>query len=181
MGATLLGGGMFVGFVSALVGRRQQALLPDGSATPDPLLPQRVEELARAVAALQSHLEKPAGEVPVPPPVIEQLSAVSLRVAGLEQRIEEMAANPGALPPVDHVLAAVEQMVADKIEGIDERLSDQVRAIEELRKASTQTDSLLEKLLSAVETLTAQLPEREPGEAATDGQTAAAGRDYPIA
>ncbi len=178
-GTALLGGGLFLGILSALLGRRAARLEEE----PSPLLPpgwpdqgRRVEELAKAVADLQSRLGPD-----LPPAVEERLETVKVRVDQLEGRLEQVVREGAVLPPMEQVLAAVERMVAVRIGGLDERLTDQVNAIELLRKASAQTDALLQKLIQAVESLAEQSAESEPvarGEARNDE----GGRpDYPIA
>ena len=170
-GAALLGGGMFFGFVSAMVRRKQLGEAAPAVPIPDPLLTKRIEDLAQSVAELQKRLDS----APLPAEAAsERIDAVSRRVEQLEQRLEQLVGEAPAVPPIDQILAAVEHMVAMKIAGLDERLSDQVHAIELLRNASTQTDALLQKLIQAVESLAAQTLEKGEGEPARP-------RDYPVA
>jgi methyl-accepting chemotaxis protein len=148
---------MFLGFVSALLGRKRETDAPAG--TPDPALSRRVEELAVVVGQLRQRLE--AAAVPT-----AQIDSIRERVEQLQRRVEQIAAEMPAAPPVEQVLAAVEQMVTGKIGQLDERLSDQVHAIELLRHASAQTDALLHRLIQAVESLSEQSAEISPGAAA---------------
>lgn len=181
-GAALFGGGMFLGLMSALMRRNLEDAAPEDRSTapglspgPDPAGTRRLDELARAVADLQKRVDA----APAPGAVAQTLDAVSLRVEQLERRVEQMAAEP-ALPAIDQILGAVEQMVSQKVAGLDERLTDQLHAIELLRNASNQTDSLLQKLIQAVETLADQTAERV--QAAEEPETEpGARRDYPIA
>jgi type II secretory pathway component PulM len=155
-GAVLLGGGMFLGFVSALVRRKPEGRGPLAEVSPalsGPPLAERVEELAQSVADLQKRIETAAAPKPQEEAVTEKLEAVSLRVEQLERRVEQLASEAPPIPPIDQILAAVEHMVSVKISGLDDRLTDQVHAIELLRSASTQTDMLLQKLIDAVEAL----------------------------
>ena len=162
-GAALLGGGMFLGFFSALLDRKRRELSPTIS---PPQTNERIEQLTLAVADLQKRVY---GGAPA-----DKLESVSRRVEQLEQRVEQLVNEPPGLPAVDQVLEAVEQMVSAKIGGLDERLTDQVQAIDLLRTASAQTDALLQKLLEAVETLA----ERNSGESRPGPSD---GRDYPVA
>ena len=178
-GAALLGGGMFLGFVSALAGRRlgepagpEPEPKKDPAPGPDLISVRRIDELARAVGELQKRVDGAA-----PPPAqaaAERLDEVSFRVAQLESRVEQLVSETPAVPPVDQMLAAVEHMVAAKIAGLDERLTHQVHAIELLRNASAQTDVLLQKLIRAVETLAEQTGEKIEAQLVPH-------KDYPIA
>jgi uncharacterized protein YPO0396 len=154
-GAAILGGGVAIGFASAIVQRREGAVKP--TAPPEAEIPHqnRLEALARAVAALEKRLETVSAQRSEEP-LAERLDAVSTRVAQLEARVEEAIAESAAVPRLDQVLGAVEQMVAAKIDGLDQRLTDQVQAIDHLRSASSQTDALLHRLISAVEALSVQ-------------------------
>lgn len=147
-----------MGFTSALIRRKKQLGSPVPAPAPDPELARRMEELALAVTELQKRSENGRPRQPVE--ISERLDAVTLRMDQLERRLEQWVSEPPALPPVDQVLAVVENMVAARINGLDERLSDQVHAIELLRNASAQTDALLQKLLTAVEALADQSAER---------------------
>lgn len=193
-GAALLGGGMFLGFVSALVRRKQSeetgaapapsAGMPAPVAAPDPAYLRRVEELASAVVELQERVELGLVSAAAPPPeeMGERFEAVSLRIERLEKRVEELASET---PPTGDVLEAVERMIADRIGGLDERLTDQVRSIDLLRNASEQTDLLLKKLICAVESLAEQAGEKAaPGQQdGPEGSAEAPGSqpDYPLA
>jgi methyl-accepting chemotaxis protein len=154
-GAALLGGGIFLGLLSAAFRRPRESSAAPAPPLPDPALTRRVEDLATAVAGLQQRLEAAA-------PAAEKIVSVSQRVDQLERRIEQMIAEAPAGPSLEQVLAAVEQMVAAKIGGLDERLTDQVHAIELLRHASAQTDTLLHRLIQAVEALSAHSAELSP-------------------
>jgi hypothetical protein len=155
-GAVILGGGLFLGFVSAMLGRRPEAEREaDPPSVPDPILTQRVEDLATLVTGLQHRVEAAAAPA-------QKLDAITQRVNQLERRVEQIVLEAPAGPSVEQVLAAVEQMVAAKIGGLDERLTDQVHAIELLRHASTQTDALLHRLIQAVESLAEQSSELSP-------------------
>src|SRR5712692_1100789 len=139
-GAVLLGGGMFLGLVSAALRRR-----PDEAADPQPAPAnqeylKRFEELVASVAALENRIEArtPAAPAAVP----SQLEAVSARVEQLERRVEQLVSETQPIPAADQVLAAVEQMVAVKIGALDERLTDQVHAIVFHEPATTETDVL---------------------------------------
>jgi methyl-accepting chemotaxis protein len=138
---------MFVGFVSALLARRRESEAP--AMPPDAGLSRRVDELAGVVGQLRQRLEAAARPA-------SQIEAISDRVEQLERRVEQIVAEMPAPPPIEQVLAAVEEMVSAKIGGLDERLTDQVHAIELLRGASAQTDALLQRLIQAVESLTEQ-------------------------
>lgn len=154
-GAALLGGGLFLGFVSALLGRRREGEAEADTSVPDPILSRRVEDLATLVTGLQHRVEAAAAPA-------QNLDAITQRVEQLERRVEQIVIEAPAGPSVEQVLAAVEQMVAAKIGGLDERLTDQVHAIELLRHASTQTDALLHRLIQAVENLAEQSSELSP-------------------
>lgn len=165
---------MFLGFVSALVGRKREedaagrASLGPGSL--DPISARRIDELAGAVVEVQARLDAVAPPVAAPP----RLDAVTARLAALEKRVEQIAGGA----PVDQILAAVEHMVSDKIAGLDERLTDQLQAVELLRSASVQTDALLQKLLYAVESLGSQT---EKAAAAESEGTPGPQKEYPAA
>lgn len=190
--AALVGGGMVLGFASALL-RRNQREAPAAADYGEParapaaekILVRRIDELALAVAGLEQRTK--AGPLSHSEAVQEKLDAVSLRVEQLEQRVEQLAGEPSALPPVDQVLAAVENMVAAKISGLDDRITEQVHAIELLRSASAQTDLLLERLISAVDSLAHNAIEKEPAiqEPKIEPEQLAVepygDRDYPIA
>ncbi len=152
-GAALLGGGLFLGFVSAMLGRRREGEAE--ASVPDPTLARRVEDLATLVTGLQGRVESAAAPG-------NKLDAITERVGQLERRVEQILVEAPAGPSVEQVLAAVEQMVAAKIGGLDERLTDQVHAIELLRHASTQTDALLHRLIQAVEGLAEQSSDLSP-------------------
>lgn len=170
-GAALLGGGMVVGFVSAMVRRKQLEEPAPAIPIPDPVVTKRIEDLAQSVAELQKRLDR----VALPAEATgERLDAVSRRVEQLEQRVHQLVSEAPALPPIDQILAAVEHMVATKVAGLDKQLSDQVHAIEMLRNASTQTDALLQKLIQAVESLADHTLEKGDEEPARP-------RDYPVA
>ncbi len=155
-GAALLGGGLFLGFVSAMLGRRREDKGEAEAAVPDPTLSRRVEDLATLVTGLQNRVEAPTAPV-------QKLDAITLRLDELERRVEQiLIETTPAMPSVEQVLAAVEQLVTAKIGGLDERLTDQVHAIELLRHASTQTDALLHRLIQAVENLAEQSSELSP-------------------
>jgi methyl-accepting chemotaxis protein len=154
-GAAILGGGLFLGFMSAMLGRRREGEADAEPSNPDPILSRRVEDLATVVSGLQQRLESAAAPV-------KKLDAITERVGQLERRVEQIVSEPPAGPSVEQVLAAVEQMVAAKIGGLDERLTDQVHAIELLRHASTQTDALLHRLIQAVESLAEQSSDLSP-------------------
>jgi len=178
-GVALLGGSLFAGFLSALVRQRRlesrdrKTISTDGPPTVG-----RIEELARAVAQLEKRLDTNG--------VASCLNLVLERVEKLERCVEQLAGEMPSLPPIDQVLAAVEQMVAAKISGLDERLGDQVQAIELLRNATAQTDLLLQKLIQAVEELADQAGDRRSGSPSqTTGPSVSGGhpgdRDYPVA
>lgn len=194
---------MFLGFVSALVRRKQLELGgaapvtpgPTPVTAPDPAYLRRVDELASAVAALQKRVDTRAetglksAAAPPSEEMAGRLEAVSERIERLERRVEQLASEASAAPAVDtdQVLAAVEQMITQRIGGLDERLTDQVRAIELLRSASAQTDTLLQKLICAVEVLAEQAGEKlaKSASAAEGNAEGALGagppRDYPFA
>lgn len=183
-GAALLGGGMFLGFVSALVKRKEwegTGAAPAGA--PDAGYSQRVDQLAAAVVELQKRVDRGVGSVAVPAPeeTGEQLEAVSRRIERLEQRLEQLAFGT---PPTEDVLDAVERMIENRIGGLDKRLKDQVQQIEMLRHASTQTDVLLQRLIAAVESLGRQGGEKPPPgpEDGPEGpRPGGAPPDYPLA
>lgn len=181
-GAVLVGGGIFLGFTSALLRRRETSGAEPGprdgsdSAAPDQRHLRSINELAQAVADLQKRMD--AARPPPPQALADRLETVSSRVEQLERRIEQLASETPVLA-VDQILAAVEHMVATKVGGLDERLTDQVHAIEMLRNASTQTDALLQKLIHAVEALADQTAEKAPEPAREDSTVVQ--RDYPIA
>ncbi len=170
---------MLLGLVSAAVRRR-----PGEEADPEPTSAnqeylKRFAELAASVTELQNRIE--ARTPAAPAAVASQLAAVSARVERLERRVEELVSEPQPIPAADQVLAAVEQMVAVKIGALDERLTDQVHAIEMLRHASTETDVLLHKLLRAVEALADQASEKMEAPEMVERSAAAAPKDYPVA
>ncbi len=170
---------MFLGLVSAALRRR-----PDVPADPQPAPAnqeylKRFEALAAAVAELEHRMEAPTPVAPAAP--ASQLEAVSARVEQLERRVEQLVSEGPPIPAVDQVLAAVEQMVAAKIGGLDERLTDQVHAIEMLRNASTQTDVLLHKLIRAVEALADQAAEKTEASEMVEGPATPPPKDYPVA
>ena len=180
-GAALLGGGMFLGFVSAMLRRREPGAEPGGGSIAGPAAPEavsarRIDGLARSVADLERRFETAAS--PAPAAVADQLEAVTSRVEQLERRVEQLVTGVPAIPTVDQILTAVEQMVAAKIGGLDERLTNQVHAIEMLRNASVQTDALLHKLIHAVEALADQTVEQAEF---PEAELAPVPRDYPIA
>ena len=170
-GAALVGGGMLVGFMSAMARRKQLGEAAPAIPVPDPAMTKRVDDVARSVAELQKRLDSAS---PPAEAVADRLDTVSRRVEQLEQRVQQLVSEAPAVPPVDQILAAVEHMVTTRIAGLDERLTDQVHAIDLLRTASTQTDSLLQKLIQAVESLAAQTLEKGEGELPRP-------RDYPVA
>jgi hypothetical protein len=147
---------MLLGFASALVRRRERGepekAAAGGAGALDAVYLKRIDELASAVAGIQERLDR-AAPYPATESTSEKIQAVSLRVEQLERRVDQLISEMPSVPPVDHVLAAVEHMVAAKIGALDERLTNQVQAIELLRKASSQTDALLQKLIAAVEDL----------------------------
>src|SRR5579884_72994 len=186
-GATLLGGGMLLGFASALVRRRElgepEKAPPGGAAALDAAYLKRIDELASAVSGIQERLERVAPYATAET-TSEKIQAVTLRVEQLERRVDQLMSEMPSVPPVDHVLAAVEHMVAAKIGGLDERLTNQVQAIELLRKASSQTDALLQKLIAAVEDLShaAERPGRlTPQPESGEQQLPEPPESYPIA
>lgn|SRR5581483_10983893 len=186
-GATLLGGGMLLGFASALVRRRElgepEKAAAGGAGALDAVYLKRIDELASAVAGIQERLDR-AAPYAAPESTSEKIQAVSLRVEQLERRVDQLMSEMPSVPPVDHVLAAVEHMVAAKIGGLDERLTNQVQSIELLRKASSQTDALLQKLIAAVEDLShaAEQPGRPtPQPEGAERQPPEPPENYPIA
>ncbi len=189
-----MGGGIFLGLVTAALRRPFEPLAPGVAPPPlDPAFQRRIEELAGAVTNLQQRFDTAEQHRSAGPPegqpqaVTERLNEVSSRIEQLERRVEQLVSETPSLPPIDQVLAAVEHMVAVKIAGLDERLTDQVHAIELLRSASSQTDALLQKLITAVEALADQTAERMeaaeqgPAGAPAAGAPAVHQRDYPIA
>lgn len=187
-GAALLGGGMLLGFVSAVVGgkrpgrRREEEQPPAalrGAPTLDPISARRIDELAGAVVELQARLD---GIAPTAPGAAGQrLNAITERLEDLEKRVDQIATE-AAGPPVDQILNAVEHMVTEKIAGLDERLTDQLQAIELLRGASAQTDVLLQKLLNAVEALGSQTEKAESVEAEPEDESPSGPpKEYPFA
>jgi len=81
-------------------------------------------------------------------------------------------------PPEEALLAAVEAMVAARVGGLDERIAEQVRAIELLRDSSAETDALLERLIVAVTELAQQRVEQDVTAAP---QSSSEERSYPPA
>jgi uncharacterized coiled-coil protein SlyX len=188
-GAALLGGGMLLGFVSAVVGgkkpgRRRKEEEPAagalrGAATLDPISARRIDELAGAVVELQARLDGLAA--PAPGAANQRLNAITERLEEIEKRVDQIATE-GAGPPVDQILNAVEHMVTEKIAGLDERLTDQLQAIELLRGASAQTDVLLQKLLNAVEALGSQTEKAQSVEAEPEDESPSGPpKEYPFA
>jgi len=138
-----------------MLGRRREGEAEASVPDPNPTLARRVEDLATLVTGLQQRVDSAAAPA-------NTLDAITQRVEQLERRVEQIVIEAPAGPSVEQVLAAVEQMVAVKIGGLDERLTDQVHAIELLRHASTQTDALLHRLIQAVESLAEQSSELSP-------------------
>lgn len=164
-GAAILGGGVVLGFASALVQRRETEPERVPPAAPETADGRRADDLARAVAALERRLEAAARHRSNESRA-DQLEAVNLRIEQLEARMDQVFSENAAAPRLDQVLGAVEHMVAGRIDGLDQRLTDQVQAIELLRNASAQTDLLLQRLISAVEALSDQPPPEETSAAA---------------
>ena len=137
-----------------------------------------VADLARRVETVQSSIPETLGG---------QLNDFDLRFEKLEHRVEELSNTAPGLPPVDQLLAAVDNLVSTRIGGLDERLADQVHAIELLREASSQTDALVQKLILAVEGLAAQAAEQQAGIETRATEEGEAGDDrlqqrgYPVA
>jgi hypothetical protein len=157
-GAAFMGGGVLLGRLSSLLvpPAKREREEPAGAALPsEPIanaeMRRRLDHLAAAITELQARVEEPRQAAARP----DQIDLISRRVDQLEQRVEQMIAEAPVVPPVDQVLAAVEQMITARIGGLDERLTDQVHAIELLRSASSQTDALLQRLIHAVEALAA--------------------------
>jgi hypothetical protein len=121
----------------------------------------RIDALARAVDSFERRLETAAEDRHRPvESTARRLDALSLRVGELESRVEQLLDASAAAPRPDQVLDTVEHLVAARVDGLDQRLNDQLNAIELLRNASAQTDFLLQELISAVEALSEQsLPE----------------------
>ena len=169
-GAALFGSGMFLGFVSALVQRGEtDESAPEGGPAPAPFpslgggYSKRIDELAGAVGDLRRRVDAVS---PRPPGAVGDRDSVTLRVEQLEKRVEQLAQQAPGRPQVDEILEAVEHMVAVRVAGLDERLAEQLQAIELLRNASAQTDALLQKLIQAVDALADQAAEAaEPAEA----------------
>jgi sugar-specific transcriptional regulator TrmB len=164
-GAAILGGGVVLGFASALVQRRETKPELAPPASPETANQRRADELARAVAALERRLEA-AAKHRSDESTADRLDAVNLRIEKLEARMDQVFNESAAAPRIDQVLGVVEHMVASRVEGLDQRLDDQVEAIESLRNASTQTDVLLQRLLLAVEALSNQPPPEDTSAAA---------------
>lgn len=88
-------------------------------------------------------------------------------------------ADPPEEPLPAAVEAAVEAMVAARLGGLDERITEQVRAIELLRDSSAETDALLERLIVAVTELAEQRAENVAAPGAR--QDSSEERGYPPA
>jgi hypothetical protein len=174
-GAVFVGGGMVVGRFATLVEQQARADDPAAGKPPEPRVARdpdfgrRLDRLASSVASLEARVEAVTSA-----PGNGQVEAITERVDQLERLVEQTIAQTPPLPPIDQVLGAVEQMVSARIGGLDERLTDQVHAIELLRSASAQTDVLLHRLIQAVEGLAHPLAAgRETPPGSRRGQTAA--------
>jgi len=172
-GAVFVGSGMVVGRFTTLVEQSRRddpvpAEPPEPRVARDPDFGRRLDRLASSVASLEARVEAVASA-----PANGRVEAMTERVDQLERLVEQTIAQTPSLPPIDQVLGAVEQMISARIGGLDERLTDQVHAIELLRGASAQTDILLHKLIQAVETLAQAPGGRETAPGSRRGQTAA--------
>ena len=105
---------------------------------------------------------EPEPAPPRPEPKSEpDLSTVHQRIERLEKRVAQCEADraPGAIE--ETARAAAEDVVAAKIAGLDDRLTEQVRAIEKLQAASAKTDALLERLMDVLQAVLDQAGQRE--------------------
>ncbi len=172
--AVFVGGGMVVGHFATLAerqARRDESAPgepPEPRAARDPDFGRRLDRLASSVASLEARVEAAASA-----PDNGRVEAITERVDQLERLVEQTIAQTPPLPPIDQVLRAVEEMISARIGGLDQRLTDQVHAIELLRSASAQTDVLLQRLIQAVETLAHPPAGQEPAPGSRRGQTAA--------
>ena len=173
-GAVFVGGGMVVGHFATLVEQQARRDEPAPGEPPEPRVARdpdfgrRLDRLASSVASLEARVEAVASA-----PDNGRVEAITERVDQLERLVEQTIAQTPPLPPIDQVLGAVEQMISARIGGLDERLTDQVHAIELLRSASAQTDVLLQRLIQAVETLAHPPAGQEPAPGSRRGQGAA--------
>lgn len=77
----------------------------------------------------------------------------SARLVELEKRVEEHEARLKDIPSIPQILTAMEELLNNKMSGLDQRLSAQVRSIEVLKTTVSQTDELLERVLESIDSL----------------------------
>ncbi len=120
--------------------------------------------LLRSIAPAPRPAPRSEPEPAPPPPQPKSepdLSAVHQRIERLEKRVVQCEADraPGTIE--ETARAAAENVVGAKIAGLDDRLTEQVRAIEKLQKASEKTDALLERLMDVLQAVLDQSGQRE--------------------
>jgi uncharacterized membrane-anchored protein YhcB (DUF1043 family) len=72
------------------------------------------------------------------------------RFQQVEQRVDEHQARLLEVPSSSKIVAAMQELLANAMNGLDQRLSDQVRSIEVLKTTVAQTDELLERVLESI-------------------------------
>jgi hypothetical protein len=89
------------------------------------------------------------------------------RLATIEAQLREHADRLAELPSSAQIVAAIEQLLGKTMGSLDDRLSSQAGSIEVLRNTISQTGSLLERVLEALDSLqsadgSAELAEETP-------------------
>ncbi|HLK68251.1 MAG TPA: hypothetical protein VKU19_32685 [Bryobacteraceae bacterium] len=86
--------------------------------------------------------------------VAAQEAAAVTRFVQIEARLDEHAAKLADVPSTTQIVAAMEQLLVKTMAGLEGRLTDQARSIQTLKVTVSQTDSVLERILESLDTLT---------------------------
>jgi uncharacterized coiled-coil protein SlyX len=75
------------------------------------------------------------------------------RLANLETRVSDHETKLKDVPTLTQVVSTMEEMLASTMQGLDERLSEQVHSIETLKTTVKQSDELMERVLDSIYSL----------------------------
>ena len=140
----------------------------------------RTDRLAATLSGLEARLERIERAS-----AADQIEAVWQKVLRIEERLEQ-AQQRSEIPALQELVSQAESRISPRLTALESRAEQHAEAIRQLQAQATQTETNLQKMIAAVEKLTAQLSRALPPapmriEPRREGSTAASMLGEPAA